>query len=55
MYGILSSKRNCKFFILFLNLYVYSSFLELIYGVDIVDEEPHFGGYSAINHHHHYY
>ena len=30
-------------------------FLEQIYSVDIVDEEPHFVGYSAINHHHHHY
>ena len=30
-------------------------FLEQIYSVDIVDEEPHFVGYSAINHHHHHH
>ena len=43
---------NFHFFFL-LVLYVYSSFLELIYSVDIADEEPHFVRYSAINHHHH--
>ena len=30
-------------------------FLDLIYSVDIVDEEPHFVGYSAINHYYYYY
>ena len=44
---------NFHFFFL-LVLYVYS-FLELIYSVDIADEEPHFVRYSAINHHHHHY
>ena len=27
----------------------------MIYSVDIVDEEPHFVGYSAISHYHYYY
>ena len=29
-------------------------YLELIYSVDIVDEEPHFVGYSTINHYYYY-
>ena len=38
-------------FILLLLLLLFFS----IYSVDIVDEEPHFVGYPAINHYYHYY
>ena len=55
MKGPLSSKHNNYKCFLFSILYVYSSLLEFIQSVDIVDEEPHFVGYSEINHCYYYY
>ena len=43
---------NAGYFFLFI---IYSSFLELIYSVDNVNEEPDFVGYSAINLYYYYY
>ena len=42
-------------FILLLLLLLLLLLFFSIYSVDIVDEEPHFVGYPAINHYYHYY
>ena len=39
---------------IFYFLYIFL-FLELTYSVDIVDEEPHFVGYAAINNNNYYF
>ena len=43
------------FVMMYLQVLVYLFYLELIYSLDIVDEEPLFVGYSAINHYYFYY
>ena len=37
-------------YLYFLFICIFFFFLELIYSVDIADEEPHFVGYSVVNH-----
>ena len=40
MQGPLSNKHNCKFFtFVYISIYLYILFLELVHSVDIVDEE----------------
>ena len=40
---------------IYILLYFFFRFIVKIYDVDIVDEEPHFVGYSAIKHDYFYY
>ena len=43
------------FFFFFFNIFIFYSVDIVDDNVNIVDEEPHFVGYSAINHYYYYY
>ena len=44
-----------SFFFFFFNIFIFYSVDIVDDNVNIVDEEPHFVGYSAINHYYYYY